>query len=88
MPLQSFTQRQPMEEPQSPMSATYYPPGSATTSSARGQASHTISTREKFCVKRKAVLFSLGLPQPDLAVNHPGRAGKVTPLFQVLRPFE
>ena len=37
--------------------------------------------------KRKAVPFSLGLPDPAQAVSLPARSGKVTPLFNALRPF-
>ena len=37
--------------------------------------------------KRKTALFSLGLPDPDRAVSLPARSGKVTPLFNALRPF-
>lgn len=37
--------------------------------------------------RRKIVPFSLGLPHPDLAVSLPGATGKVTPLFNALRPF-
>ena len=37
--------------------------------------------------KRKTVPFSLGLPDPDRAVSLPARSGKVTPLFNALRPF-
>ena len=37
--------------------------------------------------RRKAVPFSLGLPHPDRAVSLPARSGKVTPLFNALRPF-
>ena len=37
--------------------------------------------------KRKAAPFSLGLPDPAQAVSLPARSGKVTPLFNALRPF-
>ena len=37
--------------------------------------------------KKKTVPFSLGLPDPDRAVSLPARSGKVTPLFNALRPF-
>ena len=37
--------------------------------------------------KRKALPFSLGLPDPAQAVSLPARSGKVTPLFNALRPF-
>ncbi|MBP5718797.1 MAG: ISLre2 family transposase [Abditibacteriota bacterium] len=37
--------------------------------------------------KRKAVPFSLGLPDPAQAVSLPARSGKVTPLFNALRSF-
>ena len=36
--------------------------------------------------KRKAVPFSPGLPDPAQAVSLPARSGKVTPLFNALRP--
>ncbi len=35
----------------------------------------------------KVVEFPLGLADPDTAVSLPGRTGKVTPLFNALRPF-
>ena len=37
--------------------------------------------------KKKTAPFSLGLPDPDRAVSLPARSGKVTPLFNALRPF-
>lgn len=37
--------------------------------------------------KNKVVAFPLGLANPDTAVALPGRSGKVTPLFNALRPF-
>ena len=37
--------------------------------------------------KRKVAPFSLGLPDPAQAVSLPARSGKVTPLFNALRPF-
>ena len=37
--------------------------------------------------KNKTVPFSLGLPDPDRAVSLPARSGKITPLFNALRPF-
>ena len=37
--------------------------------------------------KCKVVEFPLGLADPDTAVSLPGRAGKVTPLFNALRRF-
>lgn len=37
--------------------------------------------------KAKVIPFSLGLPHPDLAVSLPAKYGKVTPLFNALRPF-
>ena len=37
--------------------------------------------------EKKTVPFSLGLPDPDRAVSLPARSGKVTPLFNALRPF-
>ena len=37
--------------------------------------------------KRKVAPFSLGLPDPAQAVFLPARSGKVTPLFNALRPF-
>ena len=37
--------------------------------------------------KCKVVESSLGLADPDTAVSPPGRTGKVTPLFNALRPF-
>ena len=37
--------------------------------------------------KQKTAPFSLGLPDPDRAVSLPARSGKVTPLFNALRPF-
>lgn len=42
---------------------------------------------EKDPVRSKRVPFALGLPDPDHAVSLPARAGRVTPLFTVLRPF-
>ena len=35
----------------------------------------------------KILPFSVGLPYPDGSVRLPARAGKVTLLFQALRPF-
>ena len=37
--------------------------------------------------KQKAVPFSLGLPDPAQAISLPARSGRVTPLFNALRPF-
>ena len=37
--------------------------------------------------KRKTAPFSPGLPDPDRAVSLPARSGRVTPLFNPLRPF-
>ena len=37
--------------------------------------------------KRKVAPFFLGLPDPAQAVSLPSRSGKVTPLFNALRPF-
>ena len=37
--------------------------------------------------KKRNVPFSLGLPDPAQAVSLPARSGKVTPLFNALRPF-
>ena len=42
--------------------------------------------QEKSVVHRKTSR-RFGLPDPDLAVNIPGTSGKVTPLFNALRPF-
>ena len=38
-------------------------------------------------VRPKKPKNSLGLPDPDLTVTLPGTSGKVTPLFNALRPF-
>ncbi len=37
--------------------------------------------------KCKVIEFPLGLADPEAAVSLPGRTGKVTPLFNALRPF-
>ena len=60
----------------------------AAASRAHDPTSCTIRDGEKSYTKPKVVPFSLGLPHPELAVKLPGRAGKVTPLFHALRPFE
>ncbi|MBR0281773.1 MAG: hypothetical protein IJQ81_09295, partial [Oscillibacter sp.] len=38
-------------------------------------------------VRESHVPLSLGLPAPAQAVSLPARSGKVTPLFNALRPF-
>ena len=46
-----------------------------------------MSSKKVKTKKIKIAPFSLGLPDPAQAVSLPARSGKVTPLFNALRPF-
>lgn len=50
------------------------------------QSAETVCTRA-LARKGKVIPFSLGLPHPDRVFTMPGKSGKVTPLYNALRPF-